>query len=56
MQAAVAKAYEQTMTTYRSFGASAIAQLSVPIYQGGANISLIRQSKENLSQQRLNLE
>lgn len=56
VQAAVQQAYEQTMTTYRSFGASAIAQLSVPIYQGGAEYSLIRQSKENLSQQRLNLE
>ena len=48
VQAAVQQAYEQTMTTYRSFGASAIAQLSVPIYQGGAEYSLIRQSKENL--------
>jgi outer membrane protein len=56
VQAAVQQAYEQTMTTYRSFGASAIAQLSIPIYQGGAEYSLIRQSKENLSQQRLNLE
>jgi outer membrane protein len=56
VQAAVQQAYEQTMTTYRSFGASAIAQLSVPIYQGGAEYSLIRQSKENLAQQRLNLE
>ena len=41
---------------FRSFGASAIAQLSVPIYQGGAEYSLIRQSKETLAQQRLNLE
>ena len=56
VQAAVQQSYEQTMTTYRSFGASAIAQLSVPIYQGGAEYSLIRQSKENLAQQRLNLE
>ena len=56
VQAAVQQAYEQTLTTYRSFGASAIAQLSVPIYQGGAEYSLIRQSKENLAQQRLNLE
>ena len=56
VQAAVQQAYEQTMTTYRSFGASAIAQLSVPLYQGGAEYSLIRQSKENLAQQRLNLE
>jgi outer membrane protein len=56
IQAAVQQAYEQQMTVYRSFGASAIAQLSVPIYQGGAEYSLIRQSKENLAQQRLVLE
>ncbi len=35
---------------------SAIAQLSVPVYQGGAEYSLIRQSKETLAQQRLDLE
>jgi outer membrane protein len=52
----VQQSYEQTLTFYRQFGASATAQLSVPIYQGGAEYSLIRQSKENLSQQRLNLE
>ena len=56
VQAAVQQAYEQQMTIYRSFGASAIAQVTVPIYQGGAEYSLIRQSKENLAQQRLNLE
>src|SRR6478609_730250 len=55
-QASVQQSYEQTMTIFRSFGASAIAQLSVPVYQGGAEYSLIRQSKENLAQQRLNLE
>ncbi len=56
LQASVQQSYEQTMTIYRSFGASAIAQLSVPIYQGGGEYSLIRQSKENLAQQRLVLE
>jgi outer membrane protein len=56
VQAAVQQSYEQTMTVYRSFGASAIAQLSVPVYQGGAEYSLIRQSKETLAQQRLVLE
>ena len=50
------QAYEQQMTVYSSFGASAVAQLSVPIYQGGAEYSLIRQSKETLAQQRLVLE
>jgi outer membrane protein len=56
MQASVQQAYEQQMQTYRSFGASAIAQLTVPIFQGGAEYSLIRQSKESLAQQRLVLE
>jgi outer membrane protein len=56
MQASVQQAYEQTLQVYRSFGASAIAQVSVPIFQGGAEYSLIRQSKESLAQQRLVLE
>jgi outer membrane protein len=56
LQGSVQQAYEQTMISPRSFGASAIAQVSVPVYQGGAEYSLIRQSKENLAQQRLVLE
>jgi outer membrane protein len=52
----VQQSYEQTLTTFRTFGVSAAAQLSVPIYQGGAEYSLIRASKENLAQQRLALE
>jgi outer membrane protein len=52
----VQQTYETTMTLYRSFGASAIAQVAVPIYQGGSEYSLIRQSKESLAQQRLTLE
>jgi outer membrane protein len=55
-QASVQQAYEQQMTVQRAFGASAVAQLNVPIYQGGGEYSLIRQSKENLAQQRLTLE
>jgi outer membrane protein len=56
LQASAQQSYEQTMTTFRAFGASAIAQVSVPVYQGGAEYSLIRQSKETLAQQRLVLE
>jgi len=55
-QASVQQSYEQQLTVFRSFGASAIAQISAPLYQGGAEYSLIRQSKETLAQQRLNLE
>jgi outer membrane protein len=56
LQVAAQQTYESTMTLFRSFGASATAQLSVPIYQGGAEYSLIHQSKETLAQQRLVLE
>jgi outer membrane protein len=56
LQASVQQSYEQSMTIYRSFGASAVAQISAPIYQGGGEYSLIRQSKETLAQQRLFLE
>jgi outer membrane protein len=56
LQGSVQQAYEQTMISQRSFGASATAQLTIPIYQGGAEYSLIRQSKESLAQQRLNVE
>ena len=56
LQGSVQQSYEQTMTIFRSFGASVIGQLSIPVYQGGAEYALIRQSKETLAQQRLNLE
>lgn len=54
--ASVQKTWQQTITQIQQFNASATAQVSVPIYQGGAEYSLIRQSKETLEQQRLNLE
>jgi outer membrane protein len=56
VQASAQRADEQSLQSFRSFGASAVAQLSVPIYQGGGEYSLIRQSKETLAQQRLNLD
>jgi len=56
LQASVQQSYEQQLTIFRTFGASAIAQITAPLYQGGAEYSLIRQSKETLAQQRLNLE
>jgi outer membrane protein len=56
LQANVQQGYAQQLTVEKQFFASAIAQVSVPIYQGGAEYSLIRQSKETLAQQRLTLE
>src|SRR6202044_1467283 len=56
LQVAVQQAYEQQLMIYRTFGAAATAQLNVPIYQGGAEYSLIRQSEETLAQQRYTLD
>jgi outer membrane protein len=56
LQASVQKTWQQTITQIRQFTASAVAQVTVPIYQGAAEYSLIRQSKETEAQQRLNLE
>ena len=56
LQVAAQQAHEQQLGLPRQFVASAIAQVSVPIYQGGAEYALIRQSKETLAQQRLALE
>ena len=39
-----------------SYSASLLGTLSVPIYQGGAEYSLIRQAKETLGQRRLDLD
>jgi outer membrane protein len=36
--------------------ASAVGQLNIPIYQGGGEYALIRQSKETLGQQQLSLD
>jgi outer membrane protein len=56
LQLSAQQAYEQQISVPRTFTTSAIAQVSVPIFQGGAEYSLIRQSKENLAQQRLVVE
>lgn len=56
LQANAQQAYETSITTPKQFTASAVAQFSAPIYQGGGEYALIRQSKETLAQQRLVLE
>lgn len=56
LQASVQQSYEQTITVQQQFGAAIVGQISVPIYQGGGEYALIRQSKESLAQQRLALE
>jgi outer membrane protein len=48
--------YVQNGSSPLFWNASAIGTLTVPIFQGGTEYSLIRQSKETLGQQRLNLD
>ncbi len=45
-----------SLNTIQSFSASLIGQLTVPIYQGGAEYSVIRQAKETLGQRRIDLD
>jgi outer membrane protein len=45
-----------TLNTMESYNASVLGQLSVPIYQGGAEYSLIRQAKETLGQKRIDFD
>jgi outer membrane protein len=44
-----------TLAVLETLQASLAAQLTMPLYQGGSEYALIRQSKETLGQQRLNL-
>ena len=56
VQGAVQQSNESSLTSLKSFNAAVLGQLSVPIYQGGAEYSLIRQAKETLGQKRLDLD
>jgi outer membrane protein len=48
--------WEISPVNLQQFNASLIGQVTVPIYQGGAEYSLVRQSKETLGQQRISLD
>ena len=54
--ATASKNYDPTAAINRQTLASVIGTLTVPLYQGGGEFSTIRQSKETLGQQRLNLD
>ena len=55
LQGSVQKNYELALNSLQSFSASGIAQYSVPLYQGGAEYSAIRQAKETQGQKQLDL-
>jgi outer membrane protein len=52
----VQQQYDATISTPQLFTASALFGVTIPLYQGGTEYSTIRQSKETLGQQRLNLD
>jgi outer membrane protein len=52
----VQQSWESSNQALRQFTASVIGQVTIPIYQGGQEYSLIRQSKETLGQQRISLD
>jgi outer membrane protein len=56
VQATVQQNSEPAIGDTFQFNASILGQLNIPLYQGGAEYSLIRQSKETLGQQRLGLD
>jgi outer membrane protein len=54
--ATASKNWESTSQVNKQTLASIVGTLTVPLYQGGGEYSAIRQSKENLGQQRLGLD
>jgi outer membrane protein len=56
LQTSAQQSNESSLTSLKSFNAAVMGQLSVPLYQGGAEYSLIRQAKETLGQKRLDLD
>ncbi len=56
MVVSASKSWDPLYNVNKQMLASVVGQLTVPIYQGGGEYSAIRQSKETLGQQRLNLD
>lgn len=56
LQGNAQQALESSPTQLKTFSASIIGQVSVPLYQGGSEYSTIRQAKETLGQRRLDLD
>jgi outer membrane protein len=54
--AAYTQSYDTQPQQPKATNVSILGQLTVPIYQGGAEYSAIRQNKETVGQQRLNLD
>ena len=56
LQGSAARNYDSTSTVDRTDSASITATLTVPIYQAGRQSATVRQSKETLSQRRIEVD
>ena len=56
LQGNVTQNWMPSVNIDKQFTASALAQVTVPIYQGGAEYAAIRQAKETLGQRRIDLD
>ncbi len=56
VQASVQKAWDPLYNVNKQTQASIVGTLTIPLYQGGAEYSAIRQAKETVGQQRLTLD
>jgi outer membrane protein len=56
LTAGASQYWEPFYNVPKQFLASVVGQVTIPIYQGGAEYSTIRQSKETVGQQRLSLD
>jgi outer membrane protein len=56
LSASLTQGSNPAFETLQQTAAAVVGSLTVPIYQGGSEYSTIRQSKETLGQQRLNLD
>jgi len=56
LTASISKNWDPVYNVDKQTIASAVGTLTIPLYQGGGEYSTIRQSKETLGQQRLNLD
>ena len=56
VQASIQKAWDPAATTNKQTSAAIVGTLTVPLFQGGAEYSSIRQAKETVGQQRLTLD
>jgi outer membrane protein len=56
VQGSAQQAFETQLDIPKTYSLSVLGQLTVPIYQGGAEYSAVRQAKETLGQQRLQLD